>query len=40
MDTAGDTLAKVEVAGIVKIAHALAKLLGEDLAGLAQAGAK
>jgi hypothetical protein len=40
MDSADDKLAKVEVAGVVKIAHALAKLLREDLAGVAAAGSK
>ncbi len=38
MNTAADTLDKVEVGGVVKLAHALAKLLREDLAGVANAG--
>jgi hypothetical protein len=38
MNTAADTLDKVEVQGVVKLAHALAKLLREDLAGVANAG--
>ena len=38
MNTAEDTLDKVEVEGVVKLAQALAKLLREDLAGVANAG--